>query len=633
MNTPVISPSPGRNLVAYEIPIYPLVTNQEGAAQLVAHSPEAALELWNKFMNPWDLTRAISQAEQQSPQRHIWALLNGLAQGEYAGKEESVAIAVNVTAQMAQLAGHSSGAMNDSRLFTDGCRISETPPLISVPASSGMSAMMAVPPIGWFSVNIGAKPSDVGGIADINFRFNSNFARECRVDFQDNDNDNTVRNPPDHAYAWSNLGARLGDTSGLTCILSEDYRQDKDEEICSQVGIFDFSGLAYLFPPSNTEPKPKSLTFHIVGESGEINNWNFKQDLVRGEGLGLEKYALKLKFHFKDTSNKRLIQNLKFIDCNFVKGGGANPTQVSVTLASSFSEAPVQFEHCSFRCIDLRPNDQLLVKNAFSPAHIFKECNFRGVSIDIRDPYSSGSPVAAGVTFEDCFGSDLTRGIFNTNTLQVRTNPWHFVHVTGSRANNSTQEDEIVLSIWVDSAPHKDVPITSQAAPTEVTLMDISKSHLVSLYLEGSNLETHPFRVIASNISLNSLRLPAKGGAQSEFIGFNIIEKGHTTGMDFATWDDKQETTTSISLSYSPEMAVSTAVTDIADHAEFEDLNAWGRARTIGLLQATVTEDNVHERASIVQSLNLRSAHHVAALNNNALIDSPSGVASKKFKP
>jgi hypothetical protein len=140
--------------------------------------------------------------------------------------------------------------------------------------------------------------------------------------------------------------------------------------------------------------------------------------------------------------------------------------------------------------------------------------------------------------------------------------------------------------------------------------------------------------VIASNISLSSLRLPAKGGAQSEFIGFNIIEKGHhTTGMDFATWDGKQETTTSISLSYSPEMAVSTAVTDIADHAEFGDLNAWGRARTIGLLQAIVTEDNVHGIASIVQSLNLRSAHHVAALNNNALIDSPSGVASKKRKP
>ena len=82
---------------------------------------------------PWDLTRAISQAEQQSPQRHIWALLNNLAQGEYADKEESVAIAVNMTAQMAQLVGHSSGAMNDSRLFTDGCKISETPPLILYP--------------------------------------------------------------------------------------------------------------------------------------------------------------------------------------------------------------------------------------------------------------------------------------------------------------------------------------------------------------------------------------------------------------------------------------------------------------------------------------------------------------------
>ena len=161
--------------------------------------------------------------------------------------------------------------------------------------------------------------------------------------------------------------------------------------------------------------------------------------------------------------------------------------------------------------------------------------------------------------------------------------------------------------------------------------MDISKSHPVALYLEGSNLETHPFRVIASNISLKSLRLPAKGRAQSEFIGFNIIEKGHTTGLDFATWDGKQETTTSISLSYSPEMAVSTAITDTADPAEFGDLNAWERARTIGLLQAIVTEDNVHEIASIVQSLNLQSALHVAALN--APIDSPSGVASKKRKP
>ena len=623
MNTQVISPSSRRTLNAYEIPVYPLVTNQEGAARLVAHSPEAALELWNKFMNPWDLTRAIDQATQQSPQRHIWALLSGLAQGEYADKEESVAIAVNVTAQMAQLAGHSSRDMNDSRLFTDGCKISETPPLISVPASSGMSAMMAVPPIGWFSVNIGAKPSDVDGIANINFRHNSNFVRECRVNFQDNDN--TAPNPPTHAYAWSNLGARLGDTTGLTCILSENYRQDKDKGVCSQVGTFDFSGLASLFPPSNTEHKPKSLTFRIEGESGEINNWNFKQDPVRGEGLGLKEYVLKLNFHFIDTSNKRPIQNLKFIDCNFVKGGRANPTQVSVKLASSFSEIPVQFERCFFRGIDLRPNDQLLVKNAFSPAHVFKECDFRGVAIDIRDPYSSGSPAAAGVTFEDCFGSDLT-------LLEVRTNPWHFVHVAGSRANNSTQEDKIVLSIWVDSAPHKDVPIASQAAPTEVTLMDISKDHSVSLYLDGSNLETHPFRVFASNISLNLLRLPAKGGAQSEFIGFNIIEKGHhTTGMDFATWDNKQETTTSISLSYSPEMAVSTAVTDIADHAEFGDLSAWGRARTIGLLQATVTEDNVHDIASIVQSLNLRSALHVAALN--APTASPSGVASKKRKP
>ena len=631
MNTQVISPSSRRNLSAYEIPIYPLVTNQGGAAQLVAHSPEAALELWNKFMNPWDLTRAISQAEQQSPQRHIWALLNNLAQGEYAGKEESVAIAVNVTAQMAQLVGHSSGAMNDSRLFTDGCRISETPPLMSVPTVSGM--LMAAPPIGWFSVNIGAKPSDVGGIADINFRHNSNFVRECRVDFQDNDNDNAAPNPPAHAYAWSNLGARLGDTTGLTCILSANYRQDKDKGICSQVGNFNFSGLASLFPPSNTEPKPKSLTFRIEGESGEINNWNFKQDFVGGEGLGLEKNVLKLNFHFVDTSNKRPIQNLKFIDCNFVKGGGANPTQVSVKLASSFSEVPVQFEHCSFRGIDLRPNDQLLVKNAFSPAHVFKECNFRGVTIDIRDPYSSGSPVAAGVTFEDCFGSDLTCSIFNKNILEVRTNPWHFVHVAGSRANSTQfgEEDEIILSIWVDSAPHKDAPFASQAAPTEVALMDISNGHPVSLYLDGSNLETHPFRVIASNISLSLLRLPAKGRAQSEFIGFNIIEKGHTTGMDFATWDGKQETTTSISLSYSPEMAVSTAVTDIADHAEFGGLNAWGRARTIGLLQATVTEDNVHEIASIVQSLNLRSALHVAALN--APTASPSGVASKKHKP
>lgn len=653
MNTQVISPSSRRNLSAYEIPIYPLVTNQEGATQLVAHSPEAALELWNKFMNPWDLTREISQAERQSPQRHIWALLNNLAQGEYAGKEESVAIAVNVTAQMAQLVGYSSGAMNDSRLFTDGCRISETPPFISVPTASGMSVMMAAPPIGWFSVNIGAKPSDVDGIADINFRDNSNFVRECRVDFQDKDNDNAAPNPPAHAWAWSNLGARLGDTTGLTCIISANYRQDKDKGICSQVGNFNFSGLASLFPPSNTEPKPKSLTFRIEGESGEINNWNFKQDRVKGdfvgnfkqgrvrgdfvgeEGLGLEKNALKLNFHFVDTSNKRPIQNLKFIDCNFFKEGGANPTQVSVKLASSFSEVPVQFEHCSFRGIDLRPNDQLLVENAFSPAHVFKECNFRSVVIDIRDPYSSGSPVAAGVTFEDCFGSDLTCGIFDKNILEVRTNPWHFVHVAGSRANSTQfgEEDKIVLSIWVDSAPHKDVPFASQAAPTEVALMDISKSHPVSLYLDGSNLETHSFRVIASNISLSSLRLPAKGGAQSEFIGFNIIEKGHTTGMDFATSDGKQETTTPISLSYSPEMVlpVSTAVTDIADHAEFGDLNAWGRARTIGLLQATVTEDNVHGIASIVQSLNLQSAHHVAALN--APTASPSGVESKKRKP
>lgn len=638
MNTQVISPSSRRNLSAYEIPIYPLVTDQEGATQLVAHSPEAALELWNKFMNPWYLTRAISQAEQQSPQRHIWALLNNLAQGEYAGKEESVAIAVNVTAQMAQLVGHSSGAMNDSRLFTDGCRISETPPLISVPTASGMSVMMAAPPIGWFSVNIGAKPSDVDGIADINFRDNSNFVRECRVDFQDKDNDNAAPNPLAHAYAWSNLGARLGDTTGLTCILSANYRQDKDKGICLQVGNFNFSGLASLFPPSNTEPKPKSLTFRVEGESGEINNWNFNQgrvrgDFVVGEGLGLEKNVLKLNFHFVDTSNKRPIQNLKFIDCNFVKEGGANPTQVSVKLASSLSEVPVQFEHCSFRGIDLRPNDQLLVKNAFSPAHVFKECNFRGVAIDIRDPYSAGSPVAAGVTFEDCFGSDLACGIFNKNILEVQTNPWHFVHVAGSRANSTQfgEEDEIALSIWVDSAPHKDVPVTSQTAPTEVALMDISKSHPVALYLGGCNSELHPFRVIASNISLSLLRLPAKGGAQSEFIGFNIIEKGHTTGMDFATCDGKQETTTSISLSYSPEMAVSTAVTDIADHAEFGDLNAWGRARTIGLLQAIVTEDNVHGIASIVQSLNLQSAHHVAA--PNAPTASPSGVASKKRKP
>lgn len=637
MSTQVISPSPGRNLVAYEIPIYPLVTNQEGATQLVAHSPEAALELWNKLMHPGYLTMAIGQAAQQSPQRHIWALLNNLAQGEYADKEESVAIAVNMTAQMAQLVGHSSGAMNDSRLFTDGCKISETPPLISVPASSGMSVMMAAPPIGWFSVNIGAKPSDVDGIANINFRHNSNFVRECRVNFQDNDNDNAAPNPPAYAYAWSNLGARLGDTAGLTCILSENYRQDEDKGICSQMGTFDFSGLASLFPPSNTEHTPKSLTFRIVGESGEINNWNFKQGLARGdfirrEGLGLEKNVLKLNFHFVDTSNKRPIQNLKFIDCNFVKETQTNPAQVSVKLASSLSEVPVQFEHCSFRGIDLRPNDQLLVKNAFSPAHVFKECNFSGVTIDIRDPYSSGSPVAAGVTFEDCFGSDLTCGILNKNILFVRTNPWHFVHVAGSSANY-TQEDEIILSIWVDSAPHKDVPVASQATPTEVALMDISKGKgpIVSLYLNGSNLETHPFRVIASNISLNLLRLPTKGGAQSEFIGFNIIEKGRTTGMDFATWDNKQETTTSISLSYSPEVAVSTAVTDIADHAEFRDLNAWGRARTIGLLQATVTEDNVRGIASIVQSLNLRSALRVAALN--APLDSPPGVASKKRKP
>ena len=635
----------------HRFPVYPLLLNDGSGnvdtTSLAAGSPEAASNMWRDFIS----STAHKGANATTPQKHIWGLLSGLTISEEEGAFDvsSVATAIHLTSQLRQLseqvaaasglapattkqlpAEKMAAAERLERLVTQGCTISAHH-LAQFENINNNSYSDMPQPIGWFVL-------DQDSYA-IDFEFNNAF-------YESPKHPNIVH--------WATLSPEEL-TTELCINMYAGYSGGEGEgegENGNENGKFNFIGLEHLFPvnfnashdsnTANANAKAKVehlLIFRFMGASRQVSNWHFEQATLNQEGQGrtLKPHApcsLQLYFgntHIRYKSNRYKSNNIapEVNNCSFLKTDGRPPwfTEVAVlkaTLASEVTWHPIAYNNCLF-------NGVTLIGRAPKASLIFNECGFASTSVDIRNRHNMVPPTL-GITLSDCFGTNRVPNSWQ-DSMHFKVDPGQAVDVFGTdrapaqnKANPVTVNDSgtatrhITLDFTVGADHISDTPCG--AAPAKVTLMDRpDKYNPVSVNILG------PAEVFMSNIAVSAIKCcPHR---ENHFVGINVVEPPQ--GTIFTDWvftGGGNPSKTSVALSYSQGstnigveslpavlfdvLHIPAIDVDTPEHAAEFDLRyaekwgkagAWERARTIGLLRANTTEENVAQIERVIERL------------------------------
>ena len=643
--------TPTPTSTTHRFPVYPLLLNDGSGnvdtTSLAAGSPEAASNMWRDFIS----STAHKGAPATTPQEYIWGLLSGLTISEEEGAFDvsSVATAIHLASQLIQLSeqvGAASGLATATakqlpaekmaaaeRLVTQGCTISAHH-LAQFEKIDNFGLCFDKPysdmpqPIGWFVL-------DQDSYA-IDFEFNNAFYESPKH--------------PNIVHYWATLSPR--ELPLATCInMYAGYSGSEGEgEDSNESGKFNFIGLEHLFPvnfnasrdsnTANANAKAKVehlLIFRFMGASRQVSNWHFEQATLNQEGQGrtIKPHApcsLQLYFgntHIRYKSNRYKSNNIapEVNNCSFLKTDGRPPwfTEVAVladTLANRGTWNPTVYNNCLF-------NGVTLIGHAPKASLIFNECGFTATSVDIRNKLNTAPPTL-GIALSDCFGTNRVPNSLQ-DSIYFKVDPGQAVDVFGTdrapaenKANpvkdSRTDTRYITLDFVVGANHISDTPYG--AAPAKITLMDRpDKYNPVSVNILG------PAEVFMSNIAVSAIKCcPHR---ENHFVGINVVEPPR--GTIFTDWvftGGGNPSKTSVALSYSQGstdigveslpavlfdvLHIPAIDVDTSEHAAQFDLRyaekwgkagAWERARTIGLLRANATEENIAQIERVIERL------------------------------
>ena len=600
-----------------------------------------------------------------TPQDHLWGLLSGLTISEEEGAFDvsSVATAIHLASQLIQL-GEQSLQLSElieklaglnkvgtptrladattrqmlaekmaaaERLVTQGCTISAYHLAQFENINNNPYSDKPYPdkpqPIGWLVLNQDSYAID--------FEFNDAF-------YKSHKHPNIVH--------WATLSPRELPTE-LPINMYAGYSGSEGEgEDSNESGKFNFIGLEHLFPvnfnasrdsnTANATAKAKVehlLIFRFMGASRQVSNWHFEQATLNQEGQGrtIKPHApcsLQLYFgntHIRYKSNNYKSNNIapEVNNCSFLKTDGRPPwfTEVAVLAATSANRVtwnPTVYNNCLF-------NGVTLIGHAPKASLIFNECGFTSTSVDIRNKLNTAPP-ALGIALSDCFGTNRVPNSLR-DSIYFKVDPGQAVDVFGTdrapaenKANpvkdSRTDTRYITLDFVVGANHISDTPYG--AAPAKITLMDRpDKYNPVSVNILG------PAEVFMSNIAVSAIKCcPHR---ENHFVGINVVEPPR--GTIFTDWvftGGGNPSKTSVALSYSQGstdigveslpavlfdvLHIPAIDVDTSEHAAQFDLRyaekwgkagAWERARTIGLLRANATEENIAQIERVIERL------------------------------
>jgi hypothetical protein len=232
-----------------------------------------------------------------------------------------------------------------------------------------------------------------------------------------------------------------------------------------------------------------------------------------------------------------------------------------------------------------------------------------------------------GITLSDCFGTNRVPNS-RQDSIHFKVDPGQAVDVFGTdrapaenKANPVTVKDSgtamryITLDFVVGADHISDTPYG--AAPAKIALMDRpDKYNPVSVNILG------PAEVFMSNIAVSAIKCCPH--SENHFVGIDVVEPPR--GTIFTGGGNPSKT--SVALSYSQGstnigveslpavlfdvLYIPAIDVDTSEHAAQFDLRyaekwgkagAWERARTIGLLRANATEENIAQIERVIERL------------------------------
>lgn len=601
--------NPAPECAPFGFPVYPLFCAGDPNNVAMGTTPEMVcpsvadmVKMWELLLDPGHM---IFNPAGLNAKQHIWHLIHGFATNHYSAA--ATATGIHLASQMLQLESLSYNKETAVKLYAQGCLIS---------ADTTDLENSNVPCIGWFTVTEGS--------SDIGFKLNPEYTKDV-----------------DAIIPWTSLNslnraARIQIQPGALnfTLYEQDYGNQglPQSESGSGPGPFKFTGIEHLFPVDRLDvplaPRDQVTTIRIAisGSTGQINNWHFKQQGDRLNKSDCPEHApCRLHINFNNIAPE--VNN-----CSFLKTDGRPPwfTEVAVssaTLANSVTWSPTVYNNCLF-------NGVALIGHAPKASLIFNECCFTSTSVDIRNKFNTAHPML-GITLSDCFGTNRVPNS-RQDSIHFKVDPGQAVDVFGTdrapaenKANPVTVKDSgtatryiryITLDFVVGADHISDTPYG--AAPAKITLMDRpDKYNPVLVNILG------PAEVFMSNIAVSAIKCcPHR---ENHFVGINVVEPPR--GIIFIDWivtGGGNPSKTSVALSYSQGgtnigveslsavlfdvLYIPAIDVDTSEHAAQFDLRyvekwgkagAWERARTIGLLRANATEENIAQIERVIERL------------------------------
>ena len=578
------NPAPEHALFGF--PVYPLFCAGDPNNVAMGTTPEMVcpsvadtIKMWKLLLDPGHM---IFDPAGLNAQQHIWHLIHGFATNHYSAA--ATARGIHLASQMLQLESLSYNKETAVKLYAQGCLIS---------ADTTDLENSNVPCIGWFTVTAGS--------SDIGFKLNPEYTKDV-----------------DAIIPWTSLNSlnraaliRIQPGALNFTLYEQNYgnqglpQSESESGLGSDPGPFKFTGIEHLFPVDRLDvplvPQDQATTIGIAisGSTGQINNWHFKQQGDRRNKSDRSEHApCMLHIGFNDIS--QCVEETKIIDCSFMQTSyGNNWFEKISTSKMSMTDATITYEGCLFVGVELKPRTNSMgTKPNPKLALNFNECSFLEVSVDIR---SCSMP---GISLINCFGTQVAPSTYWHNSLQLALNPDQVATVVGATtADNGGVGDfhqkKTSLSFWVGpdiraggALPRDFGTDIKGGAAAEITLMDMPRQNPVHITIDG------PAKVFMSDVPVSAIRRCPR--SDSHFVGVNVKEPRE--GIDFMEWSTGPSKT-SVELFYSnidkSVMLLSQATLNLNKVAT----TTWERARAVGVLQASLTENNVGEKARAVKKL------------------------------
>lgn len=572
--------NPAPECAPFGFPVYPLFCAGDPNNVAMGTTPEMVcpsvadtVKMWELLLDPGHM---IFNPAGLNAQQHIWHLIHGFATNHYSAA--ATATGIHLASQMLQLESLSYNKETAVKLYAQGCLIS---------ADTTDLENSNVPCIGWFTVTEGS--------SDIGFKLNPEYTKDV-----------------DAIIPWTSLNslnraARIQIQPGALnfTLYEQDYGNQglPQSESGSGPGPFKFTGIEHLFPVDRLDvplvPRDQVATIRIAisGSTGQINNWHFKQQGDRLNKSDCPEHApCRLHITFNDIS--QCVEETKIIDCSFMRTSYVhNWFEKISTSKMSMTDATITYEGCLFESVDLKPiTNNISTKPNPKLALNFNECSFLEASVDIR---SCSMP---GISLINCFGTQVAPHTRH-NSLHLALNPDQVATVVGATNKDDNigvgdfHQRKTRLSFWVgpDNRAGGALPRdfgTDKGGAAEITLMDMPRQNPMRIIIDG------PAKIFMSNVPVKAIRRCPR--SDNHFVGVNVKEPRE--GIDFTEWNSGPSKT-SVELFYSnidkSVMLLSQATLNLNKVAT----TTWERARAVGVLQASLTENNVGETARAVNKL------------------------------